>query len=648
MTSRQNGTDRPDDARPNGRGASGTRPPLPPRGAARAAMRAAIENAPTVDEDTFAMPRGFEMKPDGLYWQDGDRRPLRVAGPFEVVAETRPEPGDEWGLLLRWRDRDGRAHEWVMPRRLLAGEGVEVRSHLAACGLDVDASHGARGALARFLAAVKVAARVRTVTRTGWYLPPGGGAAFVLPEGVEGKIAGEVVRLDIDPPPTVYRPRGTLDGWQESVAALCEGNTRLAFAVSMALAAPLLPLIGEEGGGFNLRGESSKGKTTVVDAAASVWGSPSKTGPDAFVRQWRSTSNALEATAAAHNHVLLPMDEMGQADPREVPETLYMLAHGTGKERARAGGGNRRGTTWLTLVLSTSEESAARLAEQAGRRIKAGQEVRMLDVPAVVAGGFGCFDILHGEPDGGAFALRLRRGAIEHHGTAGRAFARLLAAKLDEDRDFPSRVLLPRIDGWCDENVPPGADGQVRRAARRFAIVAAAGSLAAEAGILPWPLDEAACATAAVFRDWLGDRGGLGSREDHHLEAAFRRFVGAHGSSRFEIIRDPDPEAPPTSGESLPEGPRTIQRAGWKWRETNAAGEPMWVLGMLPEVFDAEIAAPLGMEGKEARARLGKTGLIRGRSEGGELRWVYKARRIPGVGRPRLIVIEPEADDPAP
>lgn len=356
-------------------------------------MAAATQSAGEIVVKPFEVPQGFERRPAGFWRDPGEgKAPFKVCGPFDILAETRPQDGSEWGLLLRWKDRDQVAHEWIMRRALLAGEAVEVRAKLSACGLDIGATEGARRALVQLLAGASVLDRIRIVPQTGWYRPGGGGAAFILPGRQIGNVAGELVRLDLDPPPAIYREHGSLDGWRADIARRCLGNSRLLFGVACGFAAPLLPLIGDEGGGFNLRGESSKGKTTIIDAAATVWGAPSKTGQDSFVRQWRSTANALESTASAHNHCLLPMDELGQADPREVPETLYMLANGAGKDRARAGGGNRKPSTWLTLVLSSSEESAARMAEAVGQRIKAGQEVRLIDLPAVVPGAHGCFE----------------------------------------------------------------------------------------------------------------------------------------------------------------------------------------------------------------------------------------------------------------
>jgi uncharacterized protein (DUF927 family) len=607
------------------------------------AIRRAAEGAALPSAPSYEMPHGFAMETDGLWRDPGDGRArFRVCGPFNIIAETRPEDGEEWGLLLQWNDRDGKPHEWNMPRRILAGEAVQVREHLAACGLDVSATEGARRALVQFLAAVRVPARMRTVPHTGWHQPKEGKAVFVLPGRTIGNLAGEIVRLSLDPLPTIYQTRGSLDAWQRELAARCVGNSRLIFGVACGFAAPLLRVVGVEGGGFNLRGESSKGKTTIIDAAASVWGAPSKSGADSFVRQWRTTSNALESTAAAHNDVLLPMDEMGQADPKEVPETLYMLAHGTGKDRARAGGGNRKPVTFLTLVLSSAEESAARLAEQAGRRMKAGQEVRLLDIPAIVAGAFGCFEDLHGTEDGAAFAQVIRSATREHHGVAGPAFVAVVVAMMGAGEDMAAAI-LDEMAAWVRTYMPKESDGQVKRAAQRLALVAVAGEMAARFGIVPWKAGAASAAVASVFRAWMDERGGTGSREDMHLLAAVRRFIAEHGSSRFEPLRDGNKDDDGAQVEpALPDGPRTINRAGWRWQEVNEAGERLWLYGMVPEVFDREVAGPLGMEGREARARLGKAGIIRGERAGGETRWTAKTR-VPGHGRPRLIVVQPAA-----
>ena len=610
---------------------------LPMRRGGRNAVRSAVAHAQPASNVAAELPEGISMRHDGLYMNKGS---LWICGPFDILAETRDERSGDWGLLLQWRDRDGQLHEWIMPRRMIAGEAVGVRERFAEEGLDVSAAPEARRKLVEVLSHLHSPNRVRTATRTGWYDPKSGGAVFVLPDRAFGSVVGEVVRLSLDPAPSIYRERGTLEHWKHKVSRRCVGNSRLLFGVACGFAATLLHIVGMEGGGFNLRGDSSKGKTTVIDAAASVWGAPSKSGPDAFVRQWRTTSNALEATAAAHNHVLLPMDEMGEAEKGEGPACAYMLANGIGKERGRPGGGNRRAVTFLTLVLSSSESSMARQAEEAKTRLNAGQEVRILDIPAVVAGGFGCFDTVQELADGATFAQELRRAVLEQHGTAGPAFVEQVAAELAANPDFVSD-LSERIDEWCRVNVPASADGQVRRAARRLALVAVAGELAAQWELVDWPSGAASHGVAIVFRAWMDERGGSGNREDMALFAALRRFTAEHGSARFEVIKQSDPaEMDPQAEANLPDGPKTINRAGWRWQEKNAEGEKVWIYGIIPAVFSREIAGAVGLEEKDACARLGKAGLIRSAMEGGETRYKIK-QRVPGNGRLRLVMVEP-------
>lgn len=614
----------------------------------KAAIRAAVQGAQPAQAEA-EWPPGFEMNSGGL-WRTAtreDAKPMLICGPFEVLAETRPETNDAWGLLLRWRDRDGNAHEWVMPRAMLAGEAAELRARLAAGGLFVSGGDGARKALVQALAGVKVATRGRTVPRIGWFHGPAGGAAFVLPGRACGVVPGERLILDMDPPPSVFRERGTLDAWQCELAALCVGNSRLAFCVSMAFAGALLSLTGDEGGGVHIRGDSSKGKTTALHVAASVWGTPS--GPHAFVRQWRATGNGLEATAAAHNDCLLPLDEIGQAEPREIPEIAYMLANGQGKERMRDRGGLRRTATWRVLFLSTGEESLADMTARAGKVVKAGQEVRFLDVPADAGAGLGLFECIHDAASADDFAKRLRTGAMQQHGSAGPALLDRLAAMVSAEPAWPGEVLGRRLRDFTAQHMPAGADGQVSRALRRFALAAVAGELATELGITGWPPGEAERAAVACFRAWLLARGGTGSREAQQIGEALRRFIGLHGAARFETLREQEDDDAAQAEPPLADA-RTINRAGWKWQEVDASGARRWCYGFLPDVFAAELCRPLGMEAGEARRKLHALGLIRTEQRGAELRLTVR-HRIPGHGRPALLVLLPgllDDDEAAP
>lgn len=61
-------------------------------------------------------------------------------------------------------------------------------------------------------------------------------------------------------------------------------------------------------------------------------------GPRGYMRQWRTTDNALENWAILHNDNLLILDELGQASAETVSRSPYGLANGQGKARMQADG----------------------------------------------------------------------------------------------------------------------------------------------------------------------------------------------------------------------------------------------------------------------------------------------------------------------
>jgi putative DNA primase/helicase len=78
------------------------------------------------------------------------------------------------------------------------------------------------------------------------------------------------------------------------------------------------------------------------------------------IPNWRATINALEGKAAEFNHMLLPLDEIGQADPQTVGVTAYMLGNEQGKGRMDKKLNNVKPKTWLLLFLSTGEVAMIR------------------------------------------------------------------------------------------------------------------------------------------------------------------------------------------------------------------------------------------------------------------------------------------------
>lgn len=226
-----------------------------------------------------------------------------------------------------------------------------------------------------------------------------------------------VVLQTAEPETDLFGMSGTVEEWQQHIGLLCRGNSRLVLAVSSSFAAPLLGLLGLDGGGISLFGASRAGKSTALLVASSVCGGTSDAGAKGYARSWRSTSNGLESVALASCDALLPLDEIGQLDPREIGDVAYMLSNGQGKVRASRTGSARAVARWRVLFLSTGEKTLSDVNSEAGRATKAGMEVRYCDVPADAGAGMGLFENTHHLDSAGEFAdyLAMPAGSSTAH-----------------------------------------------------------------------------------------------------------------------------------------------------------------------------------------------------------------------------------------
>jgi hypothetical protein len=140
-----------------------------------------------------AMPPGYRFTDQGLTWSDptdADMPAMTIASPFDVVAETRDGDGTSWGVLLHWKDHDGRNHQYALPRASLAGDGAEARRILLDGGLFIAPSRKARDLLNSFLLLVRSPTRCQATPHVGWH-----GNSFVLPDACFGADEGEVLLL---------------------------------------------------------------------------------------------------------------------------------------------------------------------------------------------------------------------------------------------------------------------------------------------------------------------------------------------------------------------------------------------------------------------------------------------------------------------
>ena len=340
---------------------------------------------------------------------------------------------------------------------------------------------------------VRSPCRCRSTPHVGWH-----GNAFVLPDVCFG--AGEREDLLLQNASVLehsFRHSGTLESWQQEIARYATGNSRLVLAISAAFAGPLIGPCSAEGGGIHFKGPSSIGKSTALHVAGSVWGGGDANG---YIRSWRATANGIEGVATLHCDTLLCLDEISQLAPKDAGEVAYMLANGFGKTRSARDGSARRAAKWRNIFLSSGEIGLAdKVAEDGrGRRLTAGQQVRVVDVPADAGFGIGMFENLHGFRSGDAFARHLRSATKQHYGVAASEYLAAIVPDIDEVK----KQITPITKAFIEQFVPAGADGQVERVAQRFALIAVGGELAQRYGIVPWVPGEAIAAAGNCFNDW--------------------------------------------------------------------------------------------------------------------------------------------------
>lgn len=567
------------------------------------------------DPGPDGIPKRFILNSNGLHTlKDGE--PVWFAQPLEVRARCRDPHGTGWGKLVAFQNPDGQEVREVIPDTLLAGDGAELEKYFRGHGFNL-APNG-RQLLRQYLIESAPSARARIVKTTGWHRAGQSDPVFVLPSMTFGQSAEPWLYDVAGDPPKHFAPKGTLSEWQDNVAALCVGNSRLMFGVSAAFAAPLLYLTKDESGGFHIAGNSSDGKTSALVAASSVSGPPRD-----YLQRWRTTDNSLEGLGVRYCDALLPLDDLGQSDARTVGQSIYMLSNEQGKARMTDQAGMRNVHRWRLLFLSTGEIGLADRMGEAGQKPRAGQELRMAEIPADAGEEMGVFERLNGSANPELFARRITEAAGKYYGTALLAWLEKITAAAPEAITEPIEAAARK---FIETQLTEYAHGQAKRVARRFALVGAAGELATVFGITGWPQGEAMKAAARCFKDWLNVRGGEADQEQRAMLQQVRAFLEQHGNARFE---DWD-----RVGDS--HAPRVMHRAGYRQETGSADGGATFYI--LPSVWKDEVCKGYNAT---AVARLMKDkGYLLGR-EGDKPRTPREQITLKDGSRPWVIQITP-------
>jgi len=359
--------------------------------------------------------------------------------------------------------------------------------------------------------------------------------------------------------------------------------------------------VGADGFGIHFYEQSSAGKTTAASVATSLYGNP-----ELLRLTWYGTALGLANEAAAHNDALMPLDEVGQgADPVSVAQAAYALFNGVGKLQGAKEGGNRELKRWRTVAISTGEMDLETFIASVGRKTKAGQLVRLLNIPLSKTARF------HEHANGKQHADALKDACQQYHGAAGRAWIKHLA-------DHPQQAIeaVRAAETRWRSLIPADYGEQVHRVAARFAVMEAALSLGRV--ITGWDEQTGRDAIQHSFNAWVREFG-TGNKEHQQITAQAEAFLNTYGLSRYAPVGY-DPRDLPIR-----------ELAGYRDKGKHD-DEPM-VFYTFPATFEAEIAR--GFNVRHFARVLAQSGMLKPGADGKHTR---KSIRVDGR-QPRFYVL---------
>ena len=480
---------------------------LPPDPLDGVAHQAEVENVRSRNKHEAPSGNVFFVGADDLQVVIGDKSPIKLCSYIDVEAEGYDRHGGGRCRLVRFADTFGKIRKATVMMSELVKNQNSVLATLADQGLSLYRANaqGGNAHVAEFIRTREVERYFQTVDSFGWFEL---GKKFIIPNATFGDADGQemIYNGETEQAPQ-YSQGGTLKQWQDTIGTNAKHSSRVAFAVCMAMASPLLRFTSEGSGGFHLVGKSSMGKSTALRAGVSVWGQVLEDSGEMKV-SWNATGNGLELAAKSHTDLPLFIDELGQGENAKVDfeQVIYMLGNGVGKRRMAKDTKGVALANWRLLFMSAGEYTAAQMMERLRRRdIATGAEIRMATIDAIpVSEELGVFESVPRGMDSKELADTFAEFGARFYGTAGVAFMERFIADVARRGGVEAmrELIAKRLKEWVEVHARHYC-GQIQRVAKRFALVAVDGELATEYGVLPWATGEASNFADACFRSFV-------------------------------------------------------------------------------------------------------------------------------------------------
>jgi Domain of unknown function (DUF927) len=282
----------------------------------------------------------------------------------------------------------------------------------------------------------------------------------------------------------------------------------MVFAISAALAAPLLRMAKLHSFGILVHGPGKAGKSTMLVAAASVGGY----GREKDLPNFRTTDTALGEIPATFNDSLVPMNELGLLKGSATEKYLrlrdfsYGFAEGRGTTYSKLApiAEASRGLEWLAILFATGEEASNEIARDARETRMAGESIRWIDLAGTRNGALDIFDRIPkhvAESDRAKWAeetcANIRNGCLRNHGvTIQRFIKQVIRNRKDVQKQLKSlrKKFVSRVTG-------PNDDPVVRHLAKCFGHIYAAALIGVCFGTLPWSKKTVRLCIERCYRD---------------------------------------------------------------------------------------------------------------------------------------------------
>lgn len=412
--------------------------------------------------------------------------------------------GATWHRNVVFWDFDGKKKELLIPQRLFVQKGGPLVQMLSDAGLGV--IPGKESQLVEYLASFQPCSRIILTKKAGLTSDL---RHYVLSSRTVIGPADRNIKFMPEqncPAETAICSKGEPEEYEKRVLRPAIGNPFLILAILIALSSVLVRILSIDNGGVHVSSFTSRGKTTWLQVAASVFGigaDPNRA-RESYIQRWSMTQGGAEGLAAAFSEKLLILDEL-DSFTGDLGALLYFFSGGRGKASMTATRNLQATRSWFVSMLSSGEKTLREMIVQLGGKPMAGQFVRFFEIPV----GDDIFRETGGQTKA-AFADQIKDACADCYGTLGPAFIQAVFADLaaGEDACFDVDMLRQSHEGFVQELLLPGMRPEHQRALRRLAAAWVAGELAIAFGLVPFSQDDVREAVFLARNLWLREADG--------------------------------------------------------------------------------------------------------------------------------------------